>query len=347
MPEDTGLRTLASPRRLPAWTGKLLWPVLALALLLAFNAVATPNFFNLEIRDGHLYGSLIDILNHGAKVMILALGMTLVIATGGVDLSVGAVMAIAGALAAMVIHVHAWPFAAGLALVLGVCLLAGAWNGMLVAVFRVQPIVATLILMVAGRGVAQLLTDGKIITFTDPANPALIFLGNGHLLGLPFPVAIVAVMLALTVLLTRRTALGLFIESVGDNETASHFSGVQARSVKFMVYVFSAFCAGVAGLIAASNIKAADSNNAGLYLELDAILAVVIGGTALTGGRFYLVGAVIGALLIQTLTTTIFMRDVSAHIIPLPKALVIVIVCLLQSPAFRRKIMAPFVRRAA
>jgi simple sugar transport system permease protein len=336
------------PERAPAaraeWLRKLVWPVAGLAVLLAFNLVFTPRFFHLEVRDGHLYGVLIDILNHGAKVMLLALGMTLVIAAGGVDLSVGAVMAIAGAIAAQLVAAHDASPAVVVAVALAASVVAGAWNGLLVAVVRMQPIVATLILMVAGRGVAQLITDGQIITFQAPW---LVYVGNGHLAGLPFPVAIVAALLALTWLLARRTAAGLFIESVGDNETASAYAGLSARTVKFLTYVFSGLCAGLAGLVAASNIKAADSNHAGLFLELDAILAVVVGGTALTGGRFYLLGSIVGALLIQTLTTTMYMRNVSADVAPVPKALVIIVVCLLQSDVFRAKVAGLVRRRPA
>lgn len=311
----------------------LLWPLLALGLLLLFNQLFTPGFFDLKILDGHLYGTRIDILNHGAKVMLLALGMTLVIATGGVDLSVGAIMAIAGAVVAQLVVAQGVSAPAAIAAALGVSVLLGAWNGLLVAGIGIQPIVATLILMVAGRGIAQLITDGQIINFD---HPTLVYLGNGHLLGLPFTLTLVLVMLAATQLLTRRTALGLFIESVGDNDTASRFAGVNARLVKFMAYVFAGLCAGLAGLVAASNIKSADANHAGLYMELDAILAVVVGGTALTGGRFHLVGSVVGALLIQTLTTTMYARNVSADIAPVPKALVIIAVCLLQSEVSRR-----------
>ncbi len=312
---------------------RVLWPLLALGLLLAFNHVFTPGFFDLEIRDGHLYGSRIDILNHGSKVMLVALGMTLVIATGGVDLSVGAIMAIAGAVAAQAAVAHHLSPAAAIALALGAAMLAGAWNGLLVAGFGVQPIVATLILMVAGRGIAQLVTGGQIINFD---HPALVYLGNGHLFGLPFTLTLVLVLLGLTQVLTRGTALGLFIEAVGDNETASRQSGINARWVKFAAYVFSGLCAGLAGLVAMSNIKSADANHAGLYAELDAILAVVVGGTALTGGRFYLMGSIVGALFIQTLTTTMYARNVSADIAPVPKALVIIAVCLLQSEPVRR-----------
>ena len=322
--------------------GRLIWPLAALVLLCAFNLFFTERFFHVEWRGGHLYGTPIAILNHGSKVMLLSLGMALVIATGGVDLSVGAVMAIAGAVAAVGINRPDAGFLPVVGAALGVSLLAGAWNGALVAYGRVQPIVATLVLLGAGRGGAQLITDGQIVTFTDER---LVFLGNGHLFGLPFPVTLVLVTLLVTSLLTRRTALGLFIESVGDNETAARLSGIDARKVKLATYVFAGLCAGLAGLVAASNIKCADSNNAGLFLELDAILAVVIGGTALTGGRFYLVGALVGALLIQTLTTTMYMRDVSADVAPVPKALVVVAVCLLQSPAFRAELLRLVGRR--
>jgi simple sugar transport system permease protein len=326
-----------------AWKS-LLWPVVGLMLLLLFNFCFTPGFFKLEVRDGHLYGVLIDILNHGSKVMLLALGMSLVIATSGVDLSVGAVMAIAGAVAAQLINKAGVPFPVVIGAAVGVAIFAGCWNGLLVSVFRIQPIVATLILMVAGRGVAMLITDGQIITFTDPK---LVFVGNGHLLGLPFPVWLSLGLLLLTIGLTRGTAIGLFIESVGDNQTASTYAGVNSATVKFLVYVFSGFCAGLAGLVAASNIKCADSNHAGLFLELDAILAVVVGGTSLAGGRFYLDGAIVGALFIQTLTTTMYMRNVSADVAPVPKALAILVVCLLQSPALRNKVTGLMKRRAA
>jgi ribose/xylose/arabinose/galactoside ABC-type transport system permease subunit len=326
------------------WWTTLVWATTGLALLLLFNAFFTPGFFKITKVSGHFYGVLIDILNNGAKVMLLSLGMALVIATRGVDLSVGAVMALAGALAAKLINTGTISFGWVLVAALGIAVVAGAWNGLLVGAFRIQPIVATLILMVAGRGVAMLITDGQIITFTDPN---LVFIGNGHLLGFPFPVWISLGLLLLTALITRRTAIGLFIESAGDNQTASTYAGIDAAKVKFFVYVFSGLCAGLAGLVASSNIKCADSNHAGLFLELDAILAVVVGGTPLTGGRFYLVGAIVGALFIQTLTTTMYMRNVSPDVAPVPKALAILAVCLLQSPVARRRAAGLLKRRNA
>ena len=304
----------------------------------------------------YLYGTPIDILNQGAKVMVLAIGMTLVIATGGIDISVGAVMAIAGAIAALLISMLDagncigasmgpsiyWIIPVIAALILST--IAGFWNGMLVAGFGIQPMVATLVLMVAGRGVAQLITDGQIITFD---NPGLVFLCNGHALLLPFSIWIVIVMYVIAGLLTRKTALGLFIESVGNNERASRYAGIEARRIKWLTYVICGFCAGVAGLLAASNIKCADSNNAGLYLELDAILATVIGGTSMAGGRFFLSGSLVGAILIQTLTTTMYMKNVSPAIVAVPKAMVVIIVCLLQSPVVRAKVLSVFASKAA
>ena len=320
---------------------RLVWPLLALALLLLYNLVFTPNFFRITIQDGHLYGTLTDIIDRAAPVTLLALGMTLVIATGGVDLSVGAIMAIAGTYAAWFIAEQNYGFATVLLLTLAISLLAGAWNGLLVSFVGIQPIVATLILMVAGRGIAQLRSDGQIITFESPG---LNYIAGGYLFGLPFTLTLVLLTFAATSLLTRGTAMGLFIEATGNNPSASHHAGLNVRAVKFFVYVFSGFCAGLAGLVAASDIKAADANNAGLYLELDAILAVVIGGTALAGGRFSLIGSIVGAFIIQTLTTTIFTTRFFGHEIPtnatlIIKALVVLVVCLLQSEELRRRLV--------
>jgi simple sugar transport system permease protein len=189
--------------------------------------------------------------------------------------------------------------------------------------------------MVSGRGVAQLISGGQIITFE---NKSFEFISRGSFLGLPFTITLTLLVLGVLTLLRRRTALGLFIEATGDNETASNYSGINTRLVKLLVYAICSFCAGIGGLILVTDIKAADANNAGLWLELDAILATVIGGTALQGGRFYLGGSLIGAVLIQTLTTTILHRGVPVELTLIVKALVIVVVCLLQSEAFRKMI---------
>ena len=311
---------------------KLKWPLISLGLALAFNAAFSPGFFGFTVRDGRIYGSTIDILNRAAPVMLLSLGMTLVIATGGVDLSVGAVMAITGATAALLLTKAALGVPAVIAISLAIAILAGIWNGALVGVFKVPPIVATLILMVSGRGIAQLLTDGQIITFE---NKSFEFIGRGTFAGLPFTITLVLIVWAALSLLKARTPLGLFVECTGDNETASRYAGVNTRLVKSIAYTVCAFCAGLAGLIVTTDIKAADANNAGLWLELDAILSTVIGGTALTGGRFYLTGSLVGAILIQTLTTTILTRGIKVELTLVVKALVVILVCLLQSEKFR------------
>ncbi len=319
----------------------LFWPLAMLAALLLFNLLYSPDFYEIQVRGGHLYGTLIDILNFGSPLMLVAIGMTLVIATGGIDLSVGSVVAIAGGMACLTISKGADQNALGLVLTaigyaLALALVLGLWNGLLVSVIGIQPIIATLILMVAGRGIAQLITSGQIITVTSPRYG---YIGSGSLAGLPFSIFIVAVVYAIAVLLTRRTALGLFIESVGRNPAASRLAGIRSRYVQIAVYLFCGACAAIAGLILSSNVSSADGNNAGLWYELDAILAVVIGGTSLTGGRFYLTGTVVGALIIQTLTTTIYMIGVPPEITLVVKAFVVLVVCLIQSETFRKALV--------
>ena len=222
-----------------------------LILVLLGNWVLFPGFFDLSVQDGRLFGSLVDVLNRGAPVAILAVGMTLVIATRGVDLSVGAVMAVSGAIAATLVEAG-YPAGIAVPLALAAGVACGAWNGFLIAVLDMQPIVATLVLMVAGRGVAQLITGGSIVTFDDPW---LTFLGNGTVLGLPMAPILLVVLAAATILVVRRTALGLFIEAVGVNPSAARFAGIRSKLVVMLVYSFAGFCAGIAGLLAAGDIQ--------------------------------------------------------------------------------------------
>lgn len=320
---------------------RLAWPLITLLLLLVVNTVFNSSFLHIEWRDGHLYGSLIDILNRAAPLVLVSLGMTLVIATRGIDISVGAVVAIAAAVAAWMIGGSVsgsdsrFPLPLAILGALGTAGLCGLWNGTLVARVGMQPIIATLILMVAGRGIAQLITDGQIITIYYAP---YFFIGGGYLLGLPFSLFIVAAVFTLLYLAITRTALGLFIQAVGINPTAARVAGVQSRRLIVAAYTFCGVCAGVAGLLISSNVKSADGNNAGQLLELDAILAVTLGGTALTGGRFSLVGSVIGALIIQTLTYAIYSLGVPPEINLVVKAAVVFAVMLLQSPEFRAQI---------
>jgi len=306
--------------------------LVALAGVLLINWILFPNFFRITWQDGRLFGSLIDVLNRGAPVTILAIGMVGVIATKGVDLSVGAVMAVAGAVAAtLVVAGYPAPVAVGAALLVG--LLCGLWNGFLVAVLDIQPIVATLVLMVAGRGIAQLITEGFIVTFTDPV---LIFIGTGSFLGLPMATVIALVLLVLVTLLVRGTAVGLFIEAVGVNRAAASLAGIRSRMLLLLVYALSGLCAAIAGIIVAGDIRGADANNAGLWLELDAILAVVIGGTSLMGGRFSVPLAVVGAIIIQAMNTGILVSGFPPEFNLIVKAGMIIVILLIQSPLAAR-----------
>ena len=331
----------------------LFWPLVTLLLILAVDASLNPGFWKLEWRGDHLYGSVIDILNRAAPLMLVSLGMTLVIATRGIDISVGAVVAISASVAALMVggelvitngvaaHISRFPMWVAIGCALAAGLACGLWNGFLVAKLGLQPIIATLILMVAGRGIAQLITDGQIITVYYPP---YFFIGSGYLWGLPFALFIAAFVYALMHWAVTRTALGLFIQSIGINPAAARLAGVRERLISICVYAFCGLTAAIAGLIISSNVKSADGNNAGNLLELDAILAVTLGGTLLNGGRFSLAGSVIGALIIQTLTSTIYSIGVPPEINLVVKAAVVFVVMLLQSAEFRSALHGLVVR---
>jgi ribose/xylose/arabinose/galactoside ABC-type transport system permease subunit len=320
------------PRQRPLTTFFTRPQVIALAAVLLVNWALFPGFFTITWQDGRFFGSLIDVLNRGAPVAILAIGMTMVIATKGVDLSVGAVMAISGATAATLVT-NGVPAPTAVLAALATGLLCGLWNGILVTVLEIQPIIATLVLMVAGRGLAQLITEGYIVTFSDPL---LIFIGTGSFLGFPMPVIIAAVLMIAATMIVRRTALGLLIEAVGVNRSAARFAGLKAGALLLIVYSFAGFCAAIAGLIVAGDIRGADANNAGLWLELDAILAVVIGGTSLMGGRFSIPMAVLGAMIIQAMNTGILISGFSPEFNLVVKSAVIIVILVLQSPLSAR-----------
>jgi len=330
---------------------KLFFPLIAFALILLFDLIVVPGFFNIEVREGNLYGSLIDILRNGSTVSLLAIGMTLVIATGGVDLSVGAVMAIAASVAAVLMNPYVLarelpphlmklindpnftyqPLWIVILVALFVAILCGLWNGLLVAYVRIQPMVATLILMIAGRGIAQLITNGvRIQIFYEP----YAFIGQGWIV-LPFSLYIVALVFAVAWLLTRKTAIGMFIESVGINARSSFYSGIEEKKIKLLAYTFCGLCAGIAGLVASSNIKTSDAFNIGMNNELDAILAVVIGGTLMSGGRFSLLASIIGAWIIQGITTSMYAVGVPAFALQAIKGVVVILVILLYSEQVR------------
>jgi simple sugar transport system permease protein len=325
-------------------------PFLIFFVILLFNAIISGgSFFQIKIVDGHLFGRIIDIFRNGSKLMLLATGMTLVLATGGTDISVGSVMAISGAIACSIVSGDILPGLGGnvaTAIIISIIsgIICGFWNGFLVSKIKIQPIVATMILMVAGRGIAQLITAGKIITVNSES---YYFINGGYILGLPFPVYIVLFVVLIAILFTKKTAFGLFLESTGCNSLASKFAGINVDLIKLLVYTFCGTLAAVAGLIESAGIKGADCNNAGLMIEMDAILAVAIGGTSLNGGKFSIPASIAGALIIQSITTTVYAMGIAPQITQVVKAILVVIICLSQSPEFKAAIISKLKREKA
>jgi simple sugar transport system permease protein len=272
--------------------------------------------------------------------MILALGMTMVIGTAGTDISVGSAMAISGAVACTIIEQSFLPFLHGsvffaifFALISGI--LVGSFNGWLVSRIKMQPIVATMILLVAGRGIAQLICQGRIVTITSDA---YYFINGGYILGIPFPLYIVVFCSIIMTIFVRKTSFGLFAEAVGCNQEASRFTGINSKNILFVIYLICGFLASISGLIESAGIKGADANNAGLLIELDAILAVAIGGTNMMGGRFSLGASVVGALIIQSITTSILSLGIAPEVTQVVKAVVVIMICLSQSNVMKTKI---------
>ncbi len=310
----------------------LVWPAVALVALLVVNVVATPQFLEVRMQDGHLYGSLVDILRNGAPVLLVALGMTLVIATRGIDLSVGAIAAIAGAVACVRIagsgdEPATTTAIAACSLALGVCLLLGLWNGFLVAVLGIQPIIATLILFISGRGIALVLTNGNLQTFT---NPSFTWLGTGRALGIPV-MGWIALALALVVaVVVRKTIYGRYLLSVGGNERAASLAGTPVAKVKIWTYVICSTLAGLSGLIVVAQNSASDAARIGNLMELDAIAAAVVGGAALSGGRAPILGTLLGALFIQLVGYTLVANGVPDEATFIVTAAIIVVAVWLQ-----------------
>jgi ribose/xylose/arabinose/galactoside ABC-type transport system permease subunit len=295
-----------SPSELPSFKGRQLLtrfgpaygPLLALLLLIAVNVLFTKNF----ATPGNLWNVLLQV----SPTMLVAMGMTLVIATGGIDLSVGSVMAIASAVAAT--NLHRGPETASL---LSLCLAAaiGAFNGALISRLRIQPIIITLAALIAGRGMAQVISEGgQLISFD---NPSFERLGRGHLGPAPVQVVVMLVFVLATGVVMRSTVLGRYILAVGGNEAAARLAGVNSGLIKTAVYAISGFLAGLAGLIETARLGASDASKVGLNMELDAIAAVVVGGTTLTGGVASVMGTFAGALMMQIITTAFNMLLIS------------------------------------
>ena len=329
---------------------RLFLPIVCLVAVLLVNLITTPGFFKISINNGVLYGYIVDVVNRASELVILAVGMTLVTAaSGGQDISVGAVMAVAAAVCCQILS-GGEVSVTELAAPMGLAIIAAILNPdtlvpFLVAKMNIQPMVATLILYTAGRGIGQLITAGQI-TYVR-VDSYKVFGGYIGKIPVPTPIFLAIIVVIIVNLILKKTALGLYIESVGINGTASRLVGLNSTLIKFLTYVICGVLAGIAGIIASSRIYSADVNNIGLNLEMDAILAVALGGNVLGGGKFSLMGSVIGAYTIQALTTTLYAMNVKADQLPVYKAIVVVIIVTLQSPVFQSFIAKQRAKKAA
>ncbi|MDQ6786368.1 MAG: ABC transporter permease [Acidobacteriota bacterium] len=292
----------------------------ALVLLVLANVFLTPNFADIN--------NFSNILVQVTPTMLVAIGMTFVIATGGIDLSVGSLMAIASAVAAISLDYGAFP---AIAAALIVVTLIGAFSGWLISTFKIQPIIVTLALLIAGRGVAQVISNGgQLIPFS---NDTFEFFGKGSIGGvLPMPILIMVLIVALAIFILRATIFGRHVIAVGGNENAARLSGISVNRTKIMVYALSGLLAGIAGLVYTAKLGASDASQVGQNIELDAIAATVVGGTALTGGRATVIGTVIGALIMQIITTSFNMNGIKFSYSLVIKAAIIIFVVYLQRP---------------
>lgn len=325
-------------------THRLFLPVICLLAILLVNVIRVPDFFRISMTNGVLNGWIVDVINRASELVILAVGMTLVTAaSGGQDISVGAVMAVSGAICCQILSggaVSVTTFANPLILAilagLAASALCGAFNGLLVARLHIQPMVATLILYTAGRGIAQLVTKGQITYIRVDTYKAIGgYIGSNPI---PTPVLIAAAVVLVVYLILKKTALGLYIESVGINGSAARLIGLNSTMIRLSAYVICGALAGIAGIVNSGRIYSADANNIGLNLEMDAILAVALGGNFLGGGKFSLMGSVIGAFTIQALSTTLYAMRVSGDQLPVYKAVAVIIIVVLQSPFVRKYI---------
>jgi galactofuranose transport system permease protein len=291
----------------------------ALVVLLVVNLIFTPGFAAVN--------NFGNILVQVAPTMLVAIGMTFVIATGGIDLSVGSVMAIASAVAATSLDYGA---GAGVLIGLVTATAIGTFNGVLIAGFQIQPIIITLALLISGRGVAQVISNGgQLIQFS---NPSFEFLGQGAVAGIPFQIILLVVIAAAAIFIMRATIFGRYIAAVGGNEAAARLSGVKVNRTKIAVYALSGLLAGLAGLIYTARLGASDASKVGETIELDAIAATVVGGTPLSGGKASIVGTIIGALIMQIISTGFNMNGIPYSYSLVIKAAIILLAVYIQRP---------------
>ena len=321
---------------------QLLVPLFALLALVLFNLIRDPGFFSVELSannngDPVLKGNLISILNGASELAILAMGMTLVTAaSGGQDISVGALAAIAGSVFVKVLKGGAITPGTVLAAFLACCAVAmifGAFNGSMVAFFRIQPMIATLILFTCGRSIAYWINGGATPTVTSPIINAIGSFIPG--VPVPTPILIVILMGILFALLFRFTTLGLYIQTVGINQGAARLNGINAIGIKLLSFVLLGICCAVAGMIGVSRLGLINHETLLINIEMDAILAVAIGGNSLGGGKFKMLGSVLGAYAIQALTITLYAMKVPSTDVKAYKAVVIIILVAMGSPVVK------------
>ncbi|MBO4496742.1 MAG: ABC transporter permease [Lachnospiraceae bacterium] len=326
--------------------GQLTIPLIAILLLIIFNLIRDPSFFSIGImhnNDGNvvLAGNLISIINGASELAILAMGMTLVTAAcGGQDISVGAAAAIAGSVFVKVLK--STSEITGLTVVLAflcaciVAMLFGAFNGTLVAIFKIQPMIATLILYTCGRSIAYWINGGATPTVSSPIITAL----GGFIPGIPVPTPVIIVLVAgiILKLVFRFTSLQLFTQSVGINGSAAHLNGINEKFIKMLSFVILGVCVAIAGSIGVSRLGLINHETLLIDIEMDTILAVAIGGNSLGGGKFKISGSIIGAYVIQMLTITLYAMKVSSTDVKAYKAIVIVLLVVIGSPVVKKKV---------
>lgn len=298
------------------WLAREYGVYLALGLVVLVNLVVTPHFATADA----LRTQLVQV----APVLVVALGMALVIGTEGIDLSVGSVMALAAAVLPLYLG---YGLLGGLLAALLAGALAGLLNGVLVAFVGVQPIVATLALLVGGRGVALVIAEGRATPITEPG---LLALGGGGVLGVPYVVLAAGLLVVAVGFLVRHTTFGRQLVAVGGNRRAAGYAGLPVTRVLLTVYLLCALLAAFAGTIATGQLTAADPSNIGLLVELSAITAVVVGGTPLSGGRVRVLGTVAGALLMQLIITTLIRHNIPASVAQMSQAAIIVVAVAVQ-----------------
>lgn len=323
---------------------RLTFSLVILLIVMVQNIITTPTFFNITITNGLISGYIPNILDEASELVIVTLGMTLVTAAaGGQDISVGSAMAIAASFTGLLLNgpeyrtdVFHNPYL--LALFVGLLggALCGAFNGFLVSILKIQPMIASLILYTAGRSIAKQITHGQTIYIM---NPVYKYLGV-QIPGIPIrtTILVTVVIIVLVVLITKLTSLGLYIESVGINGSASRLVGLKSSAIKFLAFVICGILAGVAGLVGSSGVGSVNSGELGLGIEMDAILAVALGGNMLGGGKFSIAGSVIGAYTIQAITTTLYAMSVRADQLKVFKAIIIIVIIVAGSDVFRDKV---------